>query len=368
MVSDPFGIRRGIAGVRGWLDAWWAEVVALVPRRLRHLLWFGKYNLVLESDGRALDVRRVTPQHTEPLGRYLLDHSAGEEGPSALEADSASAEQVMLCLPPASVLRRRVVLPRAAEENLREVLAFEMDRQTPFAAEQVYYDYHPLPHAGASGTLEVDLFVARRAEVDGLLERLAAERVVPDVVAVCAAGAAWDAAEVRLNLLPPERRRHRSSLTRRLNLALAALLVLLLAAALLQPVVDKAGRVEALEREVAAAQTAALEVGKLQERLTKLTTQSEFLVRKKRDTVPALELLREVTGVLPDHTWISGFELKAGEVRLQGESREAAALVALVESSPLLRKARFQAALTQNPQAGTERFQLSAEVAREGAP
>ena len=361
-------LRRGTASARGWVEAWWAEVASLLPRRLRHVLWFGKYNLVLEDRGEALEVWRETPQRTESLGRYLLDRPAGGGEPSALEADSVSAQQVIVCLPPRSVLRKRVTLPLAAEENLREVLAFEMDRLTPFSADHVYYDYRPLTRSPAADTLDVDLVVARREQVDGLLGRLEGEGVFPDVVGVCSPGSPREPAEARLNLLPPERRRRRSSFARRVNLALTVLLLLLVAVALAQPLVRKAARVSALEREVKAAQATALEVSKLQERLQKVTAQSEFLVRKKTRTVPVLEVLRETTDLLPDDTWLTRFELQAGEVQLQGESQEAAALVALVEASPLLRNARFRAALTQNPQAGTERFQLSAEVIREGTP
>ena len=49
--------------------------------------------------------------------------------------------EVILCLPADKVLTRTLTLPLATEENLREVLAFQMDRQTPFTVEQVYYDY-----------------------------------------------------------------------------------------------------------------------------------------------------------------------------------------------------------------------------------
>ncbi|HST01476.1 MAG TPA: hypothetical protein VLJ84_07445, partial [Usitatibacter sp.] len=41
-------------------------------------------------------------------------------------------------------LLRRVTMPAATEENLRQVLSFEMDRLTPFRADEVYFDYRVL--------------------------------------------------------------------------------------------------------------------------------------------------------------------------------------------------------------------------------
>ena len=49
-------------------------------------------------------------------------------------------DRVLVCLhlPAGLALRKIIDLPAAAEENLLQVLAFEMDRLTPFAAEAVH--------------------------------------------------------------------------------------------------------------------------------------------------------------------------------------------------------------------------------------
>ncbi|MEQ1517989.1 MAG: hypothetical protein ABL931_16030, partial [Usitatibacteraceae bacterium] len=53
---------------------------------------------------------------------------------------SAGREQVRLVLTPEQVLVKTVTLPLATEENLREVIGFELDRHTPFTPDQAYYD------------------------------------------------------------------------------------------------------------------------------------------------------------------------------------------------------------------------------------
>src|SRR3546814_1859861 len=55
--------------------------------------------------------------------------------------------RLALLLPSATVLRRPLALPLAARDNLLQVVAFEMDRQTPFTAAQVYYTVREIGRA-----------------------------------------------------------------------------------------------------------------------------------------------------------------------------------------------------------------------------
>ena len=48
--------------------------------------------------------------------------------------------RVVVALPPEQVLRKTITLPAAVEENLRQVLAYDLDRHTPFKPEEVYFD------------------------------------------------------------------------------------------------------------------------------------------------------------------------------------------------------------------------------------
>ena len=56
---------------------------------------------------------------------------------------------------------RRVTMPAATEENLRQVLGFEMDRLTPLRADEVYFDYRVVSRDAAAGQIAVQLAVAR---------------------------------------------------------------------------------------------------------------------------------------------------------------------------------------------------------------
>ena len=68
-----------------------------------------------------------------------------------------------LLLPAAAGLRRRLALPAAAADRLRDVVGFEIDRQTPFTADAVAFDARVLGRRDSDGQLDAELVVVPRA-------------------------------------------------------------------------------------------------------------------------------------------------------------------------------------------------------------
>ena len=58
-------------------------------------------------------------------------------------------------------------------------------------------------------------------------------------------------------------------------------------------------------------------------------------------------------------------ELKGNEVQIRGQSMASAALIPIIESSMMLKNARFRSPVTLNRQTNSERFHLSADIAQE---
>jgi general secretion pathway protein L len=177
-----------------------------------------------------------------------LGNRAAQREILRLAIDAADAEdediprevqQTLLLLPDDKVLAKRVSLPAAAEENLREVLGFEMDLHTPFEASEVYYDYTVVGRDSADSARQqvtVDLVYAPQDAVDALVDGASSLGMKTDVV-TCRRR---DNANLQpVNLLPLDRRRTRRIDVRSVNLALTALLATLLVAAITIPIVQK---------------------------------------------------------------------------------------------------------------------------------
>ena len=66
---------------------------------------------------------------------------------------------VVLRLDPALAIVQPVELPLVAEENLGQVLAYQMDRETPFTADRVYFDYRVVDRDRPAQLLGAELVV-----------------------------------------------------------------------------------------------------------------------------------------------------------------------------------------------------------------
>ena len=123
--------------------AWWfGELVACIPDRVRALLRRNPSFLLLTPTDDAVDSTFHRRGRVRQLGQLPLSPEAnsGRAVADLLGGIRLRHLDVVVNIAASNVLRRRVALPIEAAENLREVLAFEMDRHTPFKANDVAYD------------------------------------------------------------------------------------------------------------------------------------------------------------------------------------------------------------------------------------
>ena len=356
---------HGLAGaVSRFFDWWLGELAAMIPQRLRRLLHRSGPVLLVEVAGNELivstsggrtpgaEVRIATGDTPPAVSRQMIAQ--------LLPAEPISSVPVFVRLAPAHVLRRTVEMPLAAEENLRQVLSFDMDRQTPFTVEQVYYDFAVTTAGGDNPHLRVDLVVALREVVDGAVAVVRSSGLEPTRVEV-----AWPSADgPRVNLLqragePRERR-----LSRPVTAMLAALTLALLVAAIALPLRRQGATVDELREQVMQARRQA-EVGrKLQEDIDRRAQQGRFIIERKVAHPSFVEALNELTQAIPDETWLFRLRAFGPDVQIFGYSSSATALIGLIEQSPLFEDTQFRAPLTRDARNDAERFHVGFRMAR----
>ena len=86
------------------------------------------------------------------------------------------------------LLEREIVLPLAAERDLRRVITYEMDRLTPFRADEVFWTCNADRRDSARNRLHVRVTIVPRVRVQPVLAALQRVRLVP--VRIEAAGSA----------------------------------------------------------------------------------------------------------------------------------------------------------------------------------
>ena len=345
--------------------AWWGgELSALVPARLR--LWWRESDriVMLSFDGtraifgRPAGVRREEIYAVE-LGTADASLHRAETSRRLLQAAGRNF-QLLLCLPPEQVLQRTLTLPLAVEENLRQTLAFELDRYTPFKAEQVYFAFRVIERDAGQKRLSVELAAVPKSAVDQGVARAAALGLTVDG-AVLANELLQQGGDWR-NFLPVAAKRRKSSVHLGWSAGMAALSAVLLAVLVAVPPWQKRAAAISFLDPLARAKAASQETDALRDRLGKLVKEDNFLHDKKWNTPSTVLVLEELSKLLPDDTFVVQLIFDGKTVQIQGETASSTSLIETLEASALFKDVSFKSQLTKIQGTPYDRFHLSATL------
>lgn len=313
---------------------WWSrEMLAMLPAcwRPRDLI-----ELVARSEGGGLTLRRQ-------------GDLVAQLPPGALWPGNLPRHPVVLAIATDRVLRRRLTLPAGAERRLRDVVRYELERLTPLRPDQLFFQAAPVGR-GDQGGLEVEVTLVPRAAAEAGLAQL--ERAGVRAVALELADGA---AAVRLPLQEPG-----DAATGR-TARPAMLVVAALLAVLVVPLLARTVQLWRLERQVAELAPEAARLGAVLAELDALQAKADHAARRKAAAPVAVVFLEALARLLPDDTHLTELRFDGVSVELIGRSRNASALISLIEESPHFSGAQFRAALVREP-SGLDRFDISADV------
>ena len=92
------------------------------------------------------------------------------------------------------------------------------------------------------------------------------------------------------------------------------------------------------------------------------STDRQALERRKYDSSSAVMVLDVLSGLLPDHTYVTELRIEANKLRLIGVTRDAPSLIELIEQSGRFTRANFFAPTTRSPSDASERFHIEAII------
>ncbi|MED5526789.1 MAG: PilN domain-containing protein [Pseudomonadota bacterium] len=313
---------------------WWSsEMLSLLPAGWRP----AQSGLTISLSHGALRFDKLAEPLTLPLGEAAtLEHQQ--------RLAPYQRKRSLLLLPPDWVLKKNLQLPLATAGQLHQVLAMEMNRHTPFSAEQVYFAAQEVEAKPALDKLQLTLWVVNKAQLAPVLAQLADHGIQPRWL-----GLAGSPGRIPLG---QGQSHYRAWLWP----------ILLLAAALGGWAYYLDHRLATLDASLVAPKAQAEQAQQLSQRIEALSQGQDFLVTKRNRQPSPLLLLREVTQTLPDNTWINRLEFQPARISLQGESANASALISLLEASPHFANVRFSSPVSINPRSQQERFSLEAAL------
>jgi general secretion pathway protein L len=357
-------LRRAAEAGRSVLRWWVDELHHVIPSGMRLALSADPVAVQILLDDNGTDVRQVRIK-----GFSNVEH-VGLEGPGDLPSALAWVAKrqrrwgplmrVDIAIPASRCLIRHRKVPRAAVERIRDVLALEIERSTPFKMEEVRQAWRlagPVPFDDAG--LEVMHVISKRRLVDPLLAQASGMGLAISAVDVI------DAKGDRMGFNLLSRREAPPSLAGRLSWAIgiaAALLVLVSAATTVVGLQQQDQALARLEVETNAARKEAQAALKRIQDADTISERVGALRLRRAEGVRVVALWEEMTRVLPDTAWLTSLRVENDTLWIDGYARSASELVGLIARSPMFSGVALSAPVVREDARASERFQIRMKI------
>ena len=254
-------------------------------------------------------------------------------------------------------LVKEVELPLAARENLRQALAYEMHRFTPFSADDVYYDYRII--GITDHLIRVHLAVVPRRLVSKVTRWLSDWdlQFVPEFASLNPKNAPEDKIVFRFR-----ESGYRFWHMQKTSAFFLVANTVLVASVIALPLILEQNRLDKLHARLDQLRNGLEQYNVAYGRTEDLKVRRDFLASRIDARVSALQLLEVLTDQLPDDTWIMQLELRERTLHLQGYSSKATALVGILEASSMFDNPQFSSPVIRDETMGKDRFNLSVRV------
>ena len=336
-------------------------MLGLLPARLLRASGAGRTDaMVVGWHAGHLDIALRRDGRETRVGSFALDAPGLAAAGGAL-TQRGRPTAIVLRGTPGQLLERELALPLAAERDLGRVLRYEMDRLTPFDADEVFWSCAVERRDRAHGKLHLRLSLVAKISVQAAIDALRAIGIAPAwLEAPTAAGALR-----RIDLAAPADKRtgaHRATMAAALTCGVLAL------AAICLPFLLQSLQIGAIESRIEALQPRLAQVDALRRRIAGEGAGSDVVAAERARTGDVLQVLAAITELLPDDTMLTDFSLSQGKLGLSGLSSIASRLIPMLAGDPLIRNPAFVAPVTRAEDGradGTrlDRFAIRAELA-----
>ena len=356
---EPLRLRYLDSPLPAWLRLAGEALLSILPAGLRRQIGAQNRRLLLSLDREGMQLRALVDDQASLIGMVPVDDTDLLEELRERLDENAGGVPRWLMVDIGQTLRPVLTVPASAEPRLREVMAHEIDRQTPFAVDQVSFEPRVLSRDPLTRQMRVELVVLPKPRLDAALAVLgpmAAGLAGVDVVD-------GNGSRLGVNLLPLVGRAARPDRARSLNRWLAVVAVLALLGAMWLALGNRRDAYDANSARLASATTEAHEVRKLRNALKGSVQAANFLAKQRAQQPTALEVLADLSHRIPDTTSLEKISINDGNIVLIGQSQQASALVALLQGSPLIKTPTLTGSVQTDPRTGKERFTMTAVVA-----
>lgn len=349
---------------------WWGrELTGLLPSGLRLPANARGPSTIVSQDQSKIDVIEERGRSSRVVATAKCDADAALAGVASVVDTIATKSPVGIRVPLGACFSRTLDIPEAARADALQLAVLDLERATPFRTADVmtavYVDDSVKP---VRGRIALRQLVLKRATVAEVRIRLA-ERGIDVARIDC-----WNSdrtAALPVDFLlgdaqPAAGGRARSAFLNRLLTATAAGAAV---AALALVVIKHENALAIIDQETASARSLAADVGQRIARSEAVLADAGRLAAWRRSRPLGVEILGEVTRLLPDGAHLTEFNLDGDQLDLTGFAASAAPLLEAFERSARFTDARFTTPFRLEPRDDRERFSMRVRLRpASGAP
>jgi general secretion pathway protein L len=284
--------------------------------------------------------------------------------PAGTAESQLRSSHIDLVLQSGRFMFRPLELPRRAGQFLDGIVRAQIDRLTPWSAEDAAFGYSKPTDLG-NDRLVVTVAATARGLIAPLLDALASLGAESIAVSTVTAEAGGGAAAIKVL----EQKGSDGLPARRIRRTLATVLVVagLLAGAAIVADAIVGDSLQARQDDVVkkiAAHRATLRA--------KLDSGGDSVLagleRRKHETPSSVIVLEALSRIFPDHTYVTELRIVGDKVQVVGVTRDAPSLIRLIEQSAYFTRATFFAPTTRSPSQSGDNFHIEARIQPVYAP
>jgi Tfp pilus assembly protein PilN len=167
---------------------------------------------------------------------------------------------------------------------------------------------------------------------------------------------------IKINLIPAAFRFKQTRWAYVSAAVLGLVLLALLAGLLLHRPIQNRKLIQAQELEISSRKPSVAKVQAFQKQAEEVGQEIHFMENLFRKKDRNLEVLQDLTTILPDDTYLFSYSYKNGDITINGFSDSALDQISSLENSPLLRDVEQSGNITKDARTGKDRFSITAKL------
>lgn len=354
--------------IKTFLRWWKRELAFFIPKKMRDFFHQPQKMLVIEITETVLHFTYLNDFQNQTLPDLPRQTASSDDFKNLLSSDKNLTDcAICLRLNTMQATSKLLTLPKAAKENINQVILYELDRFTPFKANQIYFTSAQLVSSD-NEQINAQILLTPRSLFDNLYSELKKLGITPEFVDVKGVENDFKQKDTIYNLLPPHLQLKKSKTPEIIKYALTFATISTLSAIMILPIWFESQTVTALEQKIALLEKEVKKVNAVQTEIDEIKEETQALISQKTKNPSVLSVFNALSALLKDDTWLAYLQFSEGKLQIQGESPNASSLLGVLENADFFEKASFVSPVTQDKANNLERFQIIADVTKPENP